>query len=141
VIQQQQVKVRPLSVTTNIPLDGGTAQVVPQQNQQGYICARGSASRPASGSPDPVQVYAKIYAGHLGPNDVPTTPPADATQVTPVRTSWSFSSIPGAAYAAADPYPWSTLVVWAQFQDSTNPYDRTLTQFQGLQATTTDCGT
>jgi hypothetical protein len=90
-----------------------------------------------------VQVYAKIYAGQVNPNDptVPNSPPADATTALPQGTNWTFASVPGAAYAAASPYPWSTLVVWAQFQDPTNPYDRSFTQFQGMQSTTTDCGT
>ena len=136
---QQQTMPRPMMAATEIPSPQGTANVVPDQNQQGHICAQGGASRP-DGS-HATTVYARIYSGQLSPGSgtVPSTPPADATSTNPQSYNWSFASVPGAAYGTTQPLPWNTLVIWAEFADGT--YDMAFTPFQGQQATTTDCGT
>ena len=141
--QQQQSRPRAFLVDPQLPVAGGIAQVVPEGDQQGRICAEGTASRQDGNAPDPVMVFARIYPGQVNAGDptVPDAPPGDAVMTPPAGQDWTFARVPGAAYAAGPPLPWSTLVVWAQFQDPTNPYDRAFTPFQGLQAAATDCGT
>ncbi len=126
-----------------VPMPGGTAQVVPEQNQLGKICAQGTASRPMGNPANPTMVYAMIYANQqLNPGDpnVPGAPPGGAASMQPNGQNWSFARVSGAAYGNGGNEPWNTLVIWARYQDPNNPYDLLFAQFQGLQANMTDCG-
>jgi hypothetical protein len=134
-----------LAIEPQVPVLNQPAHVVPNQGQQGpgHICAQGTASRPMSGSPNPLRVYALIFAGQLGPGSagVPLTPPPGTLSVVPAGQNYFFPNIPGAICTLNAPLPWNTLVLWAEFNDPGNQFDRSFVPFLGQSANATDCGT
>ena len=126
-----------MSVGITIPV-GGQNALVKSGDSTGNICAKGTASR--AGPVYPTAVYGKVYTTNPG---TVTTPPSDATQGTLVAAnSWEFTgaqTIPGAACAAASPYPRNWLIVWAKYDNVMYPYDSATAVFYGQCSTQTDC--
>jgi hypothetical protein len=130
------------AIQVQFPIPNQPARVVADQGMQGHICAVGTAGRPDGAGANPVQVFAQIYPGQLGlgaPN-VPAQPPPTALAIAPMGQMYAFPNVGGALASAMAPFPWNTLVIWAQFNDPNNPFDRSFTPFQGQLAATTDCG-
>ena len=130
----------PQLATSQNPINGGNANVVPEQNQLGRICAYGTAVSSDGNNSNPSAVYGAIYTGQHLPGDagIPTSPPQGTHAAQLMSQNWYFQRLSGAAYGSNGNYPWNTLVIWAQYLDGSQ--DMSFIQFRGVQAQLTDCG-